>query len=55
MSESTSKPWQQRLKSGRLWPLWLRTPRLLKCALAIGVTVYRLARLLISLMGAPDG
>ena len=55
MSEYISKPWQQRLKSGRKWPLWLRNPRLLKWALSIGVTAYRLARFLISLTGDPDG
>ena len=55
MSESRSEPWQQRLKSGRMWPLWLRNPRLLKWAFAIGVTAYRLARLWFSLTGKPDG
>ena len=55
MSESRSKPRQQRLKSVRKWPRRLRNPRLLKWALFIGVTAYRLARLWLSLIGAPDG
>ena len=55
MPESRFKPRQQRLKSGRKWPLQLRNPRLLKWAFSIGVTAYRLARLWLSLTGAPDG
>ena len=50
-----STPWQQRLKSGKKWPRWLRDPRLLKVALYIGVKAYRLWRLWLSLTGPPDG
>ena len=53
--EVVFKPWRWRLKSGRKWPCWLRNPRLLRWVIFVGVTLYRLWRLLKPLTGTPDG
>ena len=55
MSDLESKPWRRRLKSGRMWPRWLRSPRLLRWAIFVGVILYRLWRFLKTLTGMPDG
>ena len=55
MSDLKRKSWQQRLKSGKTWPRWLRNPRLLKWAFWIGVMLYRLWRWWHSLVGPTDG
>ena len=46
--------WRQRSKSKDEWPKWLRSPRLLRGAFAIGIWLYRLVRfwrMLIELFG----
>ena len=56
MCELKPKPCPQRSKSGKMWPTWLRDPRLLKWSIRIGVIAYRLWRLWRSLSGdPPDG
>ncbi|MDE0110879.1 MAG: hypothetical protein OXN84_01125 [Albidovulum sp.] len=45
---------RQRLKRTGRWPKWLRAPFLLKWAFRIGMFVYRLWRLWISLSGGAD-
>lgn len=55
MQDVVLKPWRRRLKSGRKWPRWLRNPRLLRWAIFVGVTLYRLWRLWKSLTGTFEG
>ena len=55
MSGLEFKPWWRRLKSGKKWPLWLRNPRLLRWAIFVGVTLYRMWRFWKALTSTPDG
>ena len=55
MSIFDTKPWSQRSKSGDNWPRWLRNPRLLKWAIFVGITAYRLWRWWNNRQGADDG
>jgi hypothetical protein len=45
MSALGSNSRRRWLKSGMKWPGWLRHPRLLRWALFVGMTLYRLWRL----------
>ena len=55
MSDERNKPWRRRLKSGVGWPKRLRNSRLLRLTIFVGVSIYRLWRLLYSLYGLFDG
>ena len=50
-----TKPWSRRSKSGGIWPRRLRNPRLLKWAIFVGVTAYRLWRWWHNREGPTDG
>ena len=54
MSLVNTKPRRRRLKSGKKWPTWLRSARLLKWFIFIGVLAYRLWRIWRALKGPHD-